>query len=250
MFEELKRVAVYAHRGASAFAPENTMAAFNKAVEYSADAVELDVTFSRDGQLIVFHDDTLDRVSSGTGKVTEIDYSDLRNIDVGAHFSSEYEGERIPLLEEVLIAVCDDLIVNIELKNHKWFDDALGVAVANLVMKLKVQERVVISSFYPWNLNAFAKELPNVELAMLTLPGFGGAYYRSGFFQKKAINLIHPYLKDVNEKFVNKQHNLGRKVNVWTVNEAADMQRMIEIGVDGLITDDPIMALSISGEKQ
>src|SRR5690625_6609337 len=108
---------IIAHRGASGNAPENTLAAFQLAVEEGADGIELDVHLSKDGELVVIHDDTLDRTTNGTGRVQDKDLDELKTYDAGSWFDSKFASERIPLLQEVIDILPDDVFLNVEIKN-------------------------------------------------------------------------------------------------------------------------------------
>jgi len=115
---DLPRPVIFAHRGASRFAPENTLAAFNLAVQQGSDAIELDAKLTADGHIVVFHDQTLERTTSATGKIRERTLSELKGLDAGGHFDISYQNDRIPTLEEVFEAVSQRIFVNVELTNY------------------------------------------------------------------------------------------------------------------------------------
>lgn len=236
---------IIAHRGASAYAPENTIASFQKAVQLKADAIEFDVKLTKDGKMVIIHDQLLERTTNGTGKVIDCTYEELYRLDAGSFFSEEFKGEKIPLLQDVLEQFSDQLLINIEITNYKSVNDGLAEKIAILVKTLKIEDQVFFSSFLPKNLKITSEILPNVPAALLTLPGLPGFFTRSRLFLKHSPKLIHPYYKDVDAAYVQKQHTLGRKVNVWTVNRKDELQQMIKFGVDGLITDDPVLARSL-----
>src|SRR5512139_1857475 len=123
VLESLSQPIIFAHRGASAHAPENTLAAFELALAQQADAIELDVKLSADGRVIVIHDSTVDRTTDGHGKVKDMSLADLKALDAGSFFSSEFAGEKIPTLDEVFEAVGRRTFINIELKNHRTRGD-------------------------------------------------------------------------------------------------------------------------------
>jgi glycerophosphoryl diester phosphodiesterase len=247
MFEYLERSAIIAHRGASAFAPENTIAAFQKAIELRADGIEFDVKLSKDKHIIIMHDATLQRTTDGIGRVNKFSLEELRRLDAGSSYKPEFQGELIPTLEEVLIRFSDQLILNIELTNYQSINDGLAVAAAKLVKELGVQNRVFFSSFYPKNLWITRKMLPDVPVALLALPGKIGWLPRSGFFNWIAPRYIHPFYKDASQRYIEKQHKKHRKVNVWTINDEDDFLRLVSYQADGLITDNPILARKILG---
>lgn len=245
---ENKKPIIIAHRGASAYAPENTMAAFQKAVELSADGIEFDVKCSKDGEMVIIHDQSLERTTNGHGRVIETNLKDLRNLDSGSSFSPEFTGEKIPILSEVLEEFSKRLIINIELTNYSSIRDGLAKKAANLVKQMGVENHVIFSSFHPYNLYITRRILPNVPVALLALPGKKGAIFRSNLLRWLSPDLIHPYFSDVDKQFVEKQHQKNRKVNVWTVNTETQIKKLLKDNVDGLITDDPSLAKRIITE--
>lgn len=244
MFQNLDRPAIIAHRGSKAYAPENTMAAFRMAVAQSADAIEFDVKFTKDRKIIIIHDQTVDRTTNGTGKVKDLSWMDFQSLDAGKFFSSQFEGEQIPLLQDVLIELSNDIICNIEITNYSTIRDGLAKDVANMVKDLGLKSRVFFSSFHPINLMIVRRILPEVPAALLCLPGKVGWLARSGWLFGLSPKIIHPYYSDVDKQYIKKQHDRMRSVNVWTVNDLNEMRELISYNVDGLITDDPLLAKS------
>jgi glycerophosphoryl diester phosphodiesterase len=241
------RPAVIAHRGASAHAPENTLVAFELAIAQGADAIEFDVKLTRDGQVVVLHDQTLDRTTDGRGDLREFSLSALRDLDAGVHFSERFRGERIPTLEEVLEAVGRRILINIELTNYATPLDGLVPAVVDLVRKFGLEERVLFSSFFPHNLRRAKRLLPQVPCGLLTWAGWPGWGGRTLGFRRSVYQALHPHLRDVDAGLVRRVQAAGRRIHVWTVNAEADLERMIACGVDGIFTDDPALALRILG---
>jgi glycerophosphoryl diester phosphodiesterase len=236
---------VIAHRGASAFAPENTLAAFRLAVEQGAGAVELDAKLSADGQVIVLHDTTLDRTTNGHGPVRNFSVQQLKKLDAGSFFSADFGGEPLPTLEEVFDAVGRSIFINVELTNYDSPNDRLVEKCVDLVSSFHLEERVLFSSFHPLNLMRARSLLPEVPVAILALPGRPGWWARSFLIRKISPEAVNPYYSDVSSNFTAHQHQIGRRVNVWTVNDPKDLERMVLIGVDGIITDNPPAALRV-----
>ncbi len=245
---EKRKPTIIAHRGASAYAPENTMAAFQKAIELFADGIEFDVKCTRDGEMVIIHDQTLDRTTDGTGKVIENNLDELRGLDAGSSFSVEFKGEKIPLLSEVLEEFSNKCLLNIELTNYSSIRDGLAEKVATLVKKMGNQESVFFSSFHPNNLIVCKRILPTVPVALLALPGKMGWFFRSGLMNWISPEIINPFFKDVDQRYIERQHQRNRKVNVWTVNSEMELKKMIQINVDGIITDDPSLARRLINE--
>lgn len=231
----------YAHRGASAYAPENTLAAFELAARQGAPAIELDVKLTSDRRVIVLHDGTLNRTTNGSGSVRGLPLAALRELDAGSWFSSEFLGEKIPTLDEVFEAVGGKLLINVELTNYASPWDGLAHEVAALVKTFGLQDRVLFSSFFPTNLQITKKHLPATPRGQLALPG------GSGWWQRLAGNWMniqaeHPYYEDVTPESIQIAHTRGRRVHVWTVNDPHDMRRLADLGVDAIFTDDPLLA--------
>ncbi|WP_322508850.1 glycerophosphodiester phosphodiesterase [Anaerolinea sp.] len=238
---------IIAHRGASAYAPENTLAAFRLAIEQGADAIELDAKLSADGHVVVIHDPTVDRTTNGKGWVHRLTLAELKNLDAGRFFSAKFSGEPIPTLEEVFVEIAPSLLVNVELTNYASPTDALVEKVCHLVKKYHLEDRVLFSSFHPLNLIRARQILPEVPVALLALEGRGGWWARSFVMRGLSPEFLHPYYTDATASFIQKQHQKGRRINVWTVNQVNAMQELVQNGVDGLITDDPLLAREVLG---
>jgi glycerophosphoryl diester phosphodiesterase len=236
---------IIAHRGDSANAPENTLAAFRLAYENGADGIELDVMLSADQQLVVIHDDTLDRTSNGHGKVGEMPLTALRELDAGTWFSPKFKGEPIPLLDEVFTELGGKFLINIELKNYKTPKDQLPELVVTLVKKHALSDSVLLSSFNARNILRAKSLAPEIRTGLLTLPGLLGLPMRGFLGRRYGADDLHPYYRDVSAKMVQTRHQIGQKVNVWTVDAPNDLRRMQSCGVDMIICNDPAHARQI-----
>ena len=250
MLESLARPVIFAHRGASAHAPENTLAAFELALEQQADAIELDVKLSSDGYVVVHHDATVDRTTNGKGRVKDLSLAELKGLDAGSSFSEKFHGEKIPTLEEVFETLGKRTFINVELTNYKTPRDHLVETVCMLVKKHKMQKRVIFSSFFASNLSKARSYLPEVPRGLLALNGLLGAWARSFGFAFGEYDALHPFLKDVSQQQASRVHRLNRRVHVWTVNDERDMRRLFSWGVDGIFTDDPQLALRVRSESK
>jgi glycerophosphoryl diester phosphodiesterase len=246
MWNDLQTPVVVAHRGDTAHAPENTLSAFKRAADKGADAIEFDLKLTADGQVIVLHDQTVDRTTNGTGNVAKLPLAALRELDAGMQFPGQFSRERIPRLDEVFEMVGKRVYLNIELTNYSTPSDALVPKVAELVKKHGMQNRVFFSSFFARNLQKIRLLLPEVPRGLLTLPGLLGFWGRT-FGWRADFAALNPYMSDVNDRLVYRVHRAGKRVNVWTVTTETDIKRMIGLGVDGIITDDPALALSLLG---
>ncbi len=246
MWTDLPSPVIVAHRGDKTHAPENTLSAFKQAIEMGADGVEFDVKLTADGQVIVLHDQTVDRTSNGTGNVAKLPLAALRYLDAGAQFPGQFPGERIPTLEEVFESIGKRIYMNVELTNYSTPYDALVPKVVEQVKRHEMQSRVLFSSFFARNLHKARLLLPEVPRGLLTLPGIMGFWGRT-FGWRGGYAALNPYMTDVNAGLVYRIHAAGKRVNAWTVNAEADIKRMIGLGVDGIITDDPALALRLLG---
>lgn len=249
MLTSLPQPLIFGHRGASAHAPENTLAAFELALAQNADAIELDVKLSADGHVVVIHDATVDRTTDGHGRVKDLSLAELKALDAGSFFSEKYRGERIPTLEEVFESVGQHTFINVELTNYSTPGDRLVESVCMLIKKFSLQKRVIFSSFFASNLSRARSHLPDVPRGLLALDGLLGAWARSFGFAFGKYQALHPNLKDVTPQQVQRVHRLNRRIHVWTVNAAEDMRRLFHWGVDGIFTDDPQLAVQVRGES-
>jgi glycerophosphoryl diester phosphodiesterase len=233
---------IFAHRGSSAKAPENTLAAFELAAKQAAHAIEFDVKLSSDRKAIIIHDKTLDRTTNGTGSVAKQPLAALRELDAGSWKGQQFRGEKIPLLDEVFEVVGNKVLLNIELTNYATPFDGLVEVVAGQVKKHALQKRVIFSSFSPMNLVTARRLLPDVPCAQL-IPVGNLAWFLGLVANLTHFDAEHPHTSAITEAMVTRLHASGRRVHAWTVNDPADMRRLRACGVDGIITDDPVLAL-------
>jgi glycerophosphoryl diester phosphodiesterase len=247
MWPEISPI-VFAHRGDSAHAPENTLAAFKMAADKGAPAIEFDVKLSADGHVIIIHDAGVDRTTDGHGKVSSLSLAALRDLDAGAWFSGQFRGERLPTLEEVFATLGKRIFMNVELTNYATPFDDLVPHVVELVKKFGLQKSVMFSSFFPKNLLTAARLLPEVPCGLLAWTGIIGWPARTFGFRRKEYQAFHPYLKDATLSLVTRAHAAGKRIHVWTVNDVEEIKRLVGLGVDGIFTDDPAQALKILGK--
>jgi glycerophosphoryl diester phosphodiesterase len=248
-FVDLPRPAIIAHRGSSAYAPENTLAAFKLAVDQGADAIELDAKLTSDGQVVIMHDDTVDRTTNGRGQIKSLSLKQLKQLDAGSKFPPLHHPEKIPTLSEVLEAVGNEILINIELTNYSSPIDDLPAKVAALVKTHNLEERVMLSSF---NIIALVKArnlLPNTQLGLLTFAGLARLTIKTKIFHFDPLFAINPAYKDVTSNLVATAHHGNFKVFTYTVNQADIMRKVIHAGVDGFFTDDPILGQKIRIES-
>ncbi|NIS81469.1 MAG: glycerophosphodiester phosphodiesterase [Anaerolineales bacterium] len=235
---------VIAHRGASLRAPENTLAAFRLAEEMGADAIELDAKLTKDGHVVVHHDRTLERTTDGEGLLAKCTLEELKRLDAGSHFNSEFKGERIPTLQEVFDIVGKRTLINIELSNYATPWDSLPSEVVKLVNVNRLDSRVLFSSFSPISLLRVGQLAANIPRGLLVMPR-EPTWVRFLFKQISTYQAYHPHWRIADQNAIQGQHKAGRRVYVWTVNEPKRMTTLIKLGVDGVITDTPEVACKV-----
>jgi glycerophosphoryl diester phosphodiesterase len=249
MWSDLSRPIIIAHRGDKTHAPENTLAAYKLAAENGADAIEFDVKLTADGRAIALHDQMVNRTTNGKGKIYQLPFGAVRELDAGAWFSEKFRGERIPTLDEVFETVGKRLHMDVELTNYATPFDNLVPKVVDLVKKHGLQNRVLFSSFFARNLQITRLLLPEVPRGLLCMRGKLGWWGRT-FTWHGDYFALHPYLTDINRGLVHRVQSAGKRVHVWTVNPEEELKRMIGLGVDGIFTDDPQLALRLLGRSR
>lgn len=279
------QVDVIAHRGGAAYAPENTLAAFRNAIALKAHWFELDCTLTKDGEVVVIHDDTLERTAGGApGEVKDYTLAELKRYDVGSWFDAKFAAERFPSLGESLDLAKGKIGVYIEIKNSdddsaltsgilKDFNTAprlfpehrdeilkriegsgsrnlaLTRAVVAQVRARKMEKQIVIQSFSPVVCAVALMEAPELRTELLASSSDKDPAQWDRFLSWLRLLDPHgfnPNKNDVTEALVRELHARGKTIAPWTVNEPADMARLITWGVDGLISDKPDVALSAS----
>jgi len=226
---------ILGHRGASADAPENTLPSFRLALEQGADGVELDTRLCRSGEAIVFHDDTLDRLTGRPGRVAETPWSTLRTLEV--RHPGGGPPAHVPLLAEVLEALPRSAWINVELK-AEGSGLRLAASVAGLLLAGGHGERVVVSSFQPLCLLALAARAPGLTRGYLLDPDWP-FWLEAGLARLAGRDAVHPADAQVTPERVSAWHAEGKQVAVWTVDDPARARLLKDWGVDTLITNRP-----------
>jgi glycerophosphoryl diester phosphodiesterase len=239
---DLKRdVAVTAHRGASVAAPENTMASFRRALEAGADFIELDVQRTRDGQVVVVHDGDLMRMAGDPRKIVALTVEDLASIDIGRTYAPEFAGEHVPTLAEVIGLTRGRAKINIELK-YNVPDPALAPAVLEVLKRENFLDQVVITSLDQAALKQVEAGGPGPQTGLIVTAAMGNVVQTAADFLSLNSAQATPSL-------LRRAHAAGKAVHVWTVNKPEVMLRMIERGVDNIITDDPGLLKKVMRER-
>ncbi len=227
----MNKLFLYAHRGASAEAPENTLAAFRRALEVGADGIELDVHLSADRVPVVIHDDTLERTTDGGGPVAGFTAAALGELDAGARFAGEYVGESVPTLEAALCLLAGQLRLNVEIK-----DARAGVAVFDLLRHFP-QVDAVVSSFDYGVLTQLRRTAPDLPLALL----HDGGSWRRALVRAEALRVcaFHPRADLVSRPLLAACRRLQLPVYAWTVDDPGLARGLARMGIAGLFTNDP-----------
>jgi len=241
---------VISHRGANRLAPENTLAAFNKALEFGVDGFENDVHMTRDGHLVVCHDDTVDRTSDGSGLICGKTLEELRALDFGGWFSPAFAGEKIPTLAE-FFELCTPLrVINVEIKRAPDGSTASAPAVVRLAREMGVFDKLIVSSFDMDMLQACLAE--DADTRVCYLYAFDSPYMEElsddlGAFAKKyGLYAYHPIVLLVSQDYIDECHAAGVVVNPWTVNQDHAIATLRDWGADGVITDEAALAMKIA----
>ena len=241
-----RMVKVWAHRGASAYAPENTLESFALAAKMKADGVELDVHLSKDGEVIVCHDEKIDRTSNGKGAIAEMTYEQL----LGYSFDNgmpEYAGAKVPTLRQVYqLLEPAGLTVNVELKTDNTWYEGIEEKCLAIARECGMTDRVLYSSFNHKSLQKLLSLDPNAQTGLLYyLPlGTDDSVYA---VEQKAF-AVHPHWKFCHvEGYMESMKAKGVRVHPWTVDDPEEMRALIDLGVDALITDKPDVALKVLG---
>lgn len=227
---------IYAHRGASGETPENTMAAFRLAVEQGAEGIELDVQMSADGELVVIHDETLDRTTTGHGPVHRHSAKELKRL-TAANGMPAYPQEAIPFLAEVLeLLQPTKLELNIELKNSIIPYTGMEERIIRLVREYAMEQRVVFSSFNHYSVSCLTRLAPDIECGIL----YDAMLFEPWkYAQTVGARALHPQFYSVDAHIIAGAHQSGMAVRPYTVNDEALTRRLIELGTDAIITNYP-----------
>jgi glycerophosphoryl diester phosphodiesterase len=235
----LDRPLNFAHRGASSEAPENTLAAFLLAAELGADGIELDVQLSRDQEVVVIHDLSLEATTDGQGPVREKTLAELKELDAGSRFDPAFAGQRIPTFQEVLEAVGHRLLLNVELKSVSLRDDGLAAQVVRIIEDHHLLDRVVVSSFNPLPLRQVKRLNPWIPIGLLYAPDNPVYLRRPWFRHLLQFEALHPHHSQVNERYMRWARDHGYRIHTWTVDDPGRMWQLMQLGVDIIITNRP-----------
>lgn len=236
-----KKVDVIAHRGASGYAPENTIAAFDKAVKMKADYIEIDVQRSKDNKLVLIHDNTVDRTTNGTGLVGDLTFKQLRYLDAGSWKGEQFTGEKIPTLDEALDKYRGKIGILIELKSPELYpgiEEQVARELKERNLDKPKNNKIIIQSFNFDSMKKMNTLLPRVPIGVLT--SFKGDTSEQALTEfSQYADYFNPSYSIVSKPLVAQVHALGMKIQSWTVRSHESAEFLLSMNVDGIITDYP-----------
>lgn len=240
-------VLVFGHRGAKAYAPMNTLPAFELALKQGAQGVELDVHRSRDGYPVILHDYTIDSTTNGTGRITEMTLDEIKVLDAGSWFDPKFAGVQVPTLDEVFELLGHNMLINVEIKSEDIETDGVEQVVLDCINRHDMQDHVIVSSFNPNTLKRFRAIAPDIPIGYLYASDIPPMV--AELMTGETYEAYHPHYSLADQAIVDTQKALGRVVNVWTVNDPDVAKKLVKLGVQGIISDCPDVILSaLKGE--
>ena len=223
------------HRGAAGLAPENTKAGFKKAIELGLDMIELDIQLTKDNQIVVVHDYNLERIAGVSSKINELTLKQLKEIDIGSYFGDQFSDQRIMTLKEVISVVKTKLMLNIEIKMLEDKSQLLINKLKQLLTEENFIDQVIISSFN----HCYLQELgPEFKTAILIN---SHPVDPVTMIESANANGIHPNHKLLTPQLIQQVQQAGYFVNTWTVNDSAKIKQLKEWGIDGIVSDNPLL---------
>jgi len=246
------KTAVVAHRGGAGLWPENTLLALQEAAKLGADWSEIDVHMTRDGVLVVIHDDTVDRTTNGTGRVNNFTLTELKKLDAGYHWTNDNgqtfpfrgQGITIPTLTEIFTAFPQKPI-NLDIKQHK---PAILASLRQLVSKHDMAKCLLVTSYNFCTAKTFRRLCPGIATGMADREMYifsALKYLYLNRLYNSCADVLEVPFHLVDKRFVDAAHRQNKRIDVWTVNETAEMQRLLNLGVDAILTDYPDKLLQL-----
>ena len=237
---------IISHRGYSAKYPENTMIAFQRAVEFGTHGIELDVQLSKDGEVVICHDETIDRTSNGTGYIKDMTLKELKQYDFGSKFNridAKYEFQEIPTLKEYFEYIKDfDVFTNVELKTNMFKYEGIQEKVWDLIKEFEMEERTIISSFNHHSILEMKEIARSIKCGFLTMCGL----LNPGSYTKQySVECYHPFFVSLTEEDIKNCQSENIEINTYTVNEEIHIRRLIETNITNIITDETELGLRL-----
>lgn len=244
------QIEVIAHRGASGSSPENTVISIKDALKQGAKYIEIDVHMTSDGHVVAIHDETVDRTTNGHGAVGELTLKEIKKLDAGSFFDSKFKREKIPTLEDVFTHLSNQAVVIIELKSGNEKYKGIEKKIIELVLKYKLEQRVILKSFDVKILKSFKKLNPSISRLYCIIGTFGFMTIDNGLRFRSMLSIedvtyyqVHKFF--LNQSLINKIHKAGKKVIVWDVHEINEIKKFHQMGVDFIESDYPKRVIDI-----
>lgn len=228
---------VFGHRGARAYAPMNTIASFELALAQGADGVELDVRLTRDGEMVIMHDDRIDATTDGEGFVHDFTLAEIQALDAGSWFNDSFRGARVPTLDEVFEVIGKRTRINVEIKAETADETEIEAKVADAIRRHKLSHSIIVSSFNPLTLGRFRAVMPEVPIGFLYAPDTPPILF--DLIAELPHEARNPYYEQIDAELMAWAKREGYRVNTWTVNDPAKAVELTAMGVDCIITDNP-----------
>jgi glycerophosphoryl diester phosphodiesterase len=227
----------FAHRGFSGKYPENTLLAFGKAIEAGCDGIELDVHLSKDGELVIIHDELVDRTTNGRGLVADYTLAELQKLDASAGYSGVYGKNKIPTLQAYFELIKDtNIVTNIELKTGVNPYPGIEEKTLAMIDAYGLRDRIIISSFNHYSVLRMQALAPDMQYGFLEESWIVDM---ADYTAAHGVQCIHPIFNAIDEAYVKAAREKGLAINTWTVNAEEDIRRMVELGIDGIIGNYP-----------
>ncbi len=222
-----------AHRGASGYAPENTLTAIRVAMKMGAQMAEIDVQQTADDRLVLLHDDELDRTTNGAGFLWQKNFQEVKDLDAGSWFNATFAGEPLPILEQAMALVRGKIKLNIEVKLH-GHERNVAKLIVDTIRRENFQKECIVTSFGHAVADEIKQLAPELQVGYI----FGSEEYHEDVFSAKT-DLLSANHRLISPEFMQKAHAANKQVHVWTVNDSLLMQRMLDLNVDAIITNFP-----------
>ncbi len=242
----IDKISLTGHRGAAGFAPENTLSSIKKALEFNTDRIEVDVRQTKDNVVVCIHDKTINRTTNGNGAVNELSFNDLRKFDAGSKFSKKFKNEKVPTLEEAIQLINGKSKLVVEIKDGNELYPEIEKRVVNIINKHNAKDWVLVHSFNDsvlLRINKLDSEIILHKLLIADFPIFyliyDGKFRVTNLDFYNFVDEFSCYYPFTTRRLIKKVHSLGKKINVWTVDDSISINRLINLGVDGIITDYP-----------
>lgn len=234
---------IIAHRGVPHIAPENTMASFISAIEMGADGIETDVQQTKDGHLVLIHDEKVDRTTDGKGLVKDFTLDEIRKLSAGVKFNRKFKDQKIPTLEEFLELVeGKDLLINIEIKSGVVLYPGIEKHTIDMIHKYHLDKNIILSSFNHYALVTCKEIDSSIKTGILYMEGLVEPWE---YARKIGADALHPFFYTVRPEIIGDMKKSGLIINPFTVDGQREMEAMIDLGVDGIITNYPDRLIKI-----